>query len=208
MSFQTSQMDSEFGPSGERILSSSVKGQIFEFQNIVYILYTEYINQNYSIVLYEPSSENKNILYTFDSPIVIRTLSLDVIHRKLWFSGYVESPMRAFFAWSTITSTNTFSTISSLNIREEMKSIENLAVTNSTLTMFAGMSQMNECWITSNISSNIYKINTPLKNAIVKEFYLKNNIYHLFIEGIYISTNKNVIENYKIPSNTLIGSLL
>jgi len=206
MSFQTSQIDTNFDILGERILSSSTKGQIFEFQDIIYVLYTEYNSQKYSIIIYETLSQQKSVLYTSESKIVIRTLRVDHDNRKVWFGGYIESPMRAFFTFSTISPSNTFSTIS-LTIREDMKTIESIAISNNTTILLAGSSQKNECWIVTNISSNIYKIDTSLNSTTVKDIYLRDRFYYIFIEGISKPLNKNTIEMYKIHSNTLNGSL-
>ena len=211
MSFQTSQDDISFGPSGERILPSSIKGQIFEFQNIIYVLYTEILNDQYSIIVYNTNTQQKTILYTSNDKAVIRTLQLDTINRKVWFGGFLDSPMRGFISSTTITSTDSFSSISSLEIKENIKSIETITVINTSNIIYSAISNQNECWIMSNQSSNIYKINTTLFGLSIKDAYLRTKIktknYYIFIDGISSITNTSQVEVYKIPLNILIGSL-
>lgn len=202
MSFQTIQADTNFGISGERIITSSSKGQIFDFQNIIYILYTESLNHQYSIVMYQPSSGQKSILYTSELYPIIQTLKVDTNNRRIWIAGYIHSPMNAFYT-STSISSNSFSPISSLTIREDMKTIETITIVNDTTVLFSGISLNNECWIITNLSFNIYKINTTLSSFSVKDIYIRNRIYHIFIEGFSSSSNRNVIEMYKINTNTL-----
>lgn len=207
MSFQTSQDDLDFGPSGERILSSSIKGQIFEFHQTIYILYSEFINNQYLITLYNSNTQQKTFLYTSSEKVVIRTLQLDSINRKVWFGGYVE-PMRGFIASTTISTTNnTFSSISSLEIKKDIKSVENILIINDNTILYTLISNLNECCIMTNQSNYIYKINTSLSSATIKAIYLRKKVYHIYIEGNSVSNNKNnQIEIYKIPANTLMGS--
>ena len=211
MSFQTSQDDISFGPSGERILSSSIKGQIFDFQDTIYILYTEISNNQYSITVYNTNTQQKTILHTSDQKAVIRTLQLDPTNRKVWFGGFLDSPMRGFISSTNITSTISFSSITSLEIKENIKSVETITIINPSNIIYSAISNQNECWIMSNQSSNIYKINTTLSGFSMKDAYLRSERttrnYYLFIDGISSSTNINQVEMYKIPLNTLIGSL-
>jgi hypothetical protein len=211
MSFQTSQDDLSFGPSGERILSSSIKGQIFEFQNTIYILYTEISNDQYSIIVYNTNTQQKTILYTSDQKVVIRTLQLDSTNRKIWFGGYLDLPMRGFISSTNITSSFSFSNITSLDIKENIKSVETITIINQSNIIYSAISTQNECWIMSNQSSNIYKINTTLYGFSIKDAYLRTERttrnYYLFLDGISSNTNRNQVEMYKIPLNTLIGSL-
>jgi hypothetical protein len=206
MSFQTSEMDTTFGLSGERILSSSIKGQIFEFRDIVYIVYTEFINQQYHIIVYQPTTQQKTILYSSSLYPVIRTLKLDTINPKIWFAGYIDKPMNGFYTSSSISTSNVFSPITSLNILNNTKTIESLTIVNGTTILFSAISPNNECWIMSSASSNIYQIHTSLKSFSVKDIYFQSRVYHVLIEGISNTSNKSVVEMYKIPGNTLNGS--
>jgi hypothetical protein len=206
MSFQTSQDDISFGPSGEKILSSSIKGQIFEFQNTVYILYTELINNQYSIIVYNTHTEQKSILYTSSEPSVIRTLQLDSVNRKIWFGGYLDSPMRGFFASTTISPTQTFASCN-LTLCENTKSVETITVINGDTMIYAAISSLQECWVMTNSTTNIYKINTNLIGISVKDVYIRNKVYYIFIDGISPSTNRNEIELYKISSLDILTAL-
>lgn len=215
MSFQTSHDDLSFGPSGERILPSSIKGQIFEFQNTIYILHTEFVNNQYSIIIYNLNNQDKSIVYTSSDKVVIRTLQFDSTNRKIWFGGYLDSPMRGFISFINITLSNTFSTISSLEINESIKIVESITIVNSTSILYSAISNSNECWIMRNNSRNIYKINTSLSGISIKDSYLRSEkisrittrFYYIYIDGISPTTNRSRVEMYKINLNFLISSL-
>lgn len=204
MLFQTSQDDTTFGPSGEKIFLSSTKGQIFIFQNKIYSLYSELINNQYSIIVYNITEEQTKTIYTSDKNPVIRILQVDTVTGNIWFGGYLDKPMVGFFAMFRIA--GTIDSISSLSIRESIKTIETICIVNSNNIIYSAMTKKNECVIMNNLSTNIYKINTTLNNFSVKEMYLRNRIYHILIEGISSSTNKSTIEMYKININILLGS--
>jgi hypothetical protein len=210
MSFQTSQDDLSFGPSGERILPSSIKGQIFEFNKTIYILYTELINNQYSIIIYNSDTQQKSILHTSNEKIVIRTLQFDTINRKVWFGGYLDAPMRGFISSTTLNTP--VSVISSLSLIPNTRTIETITMINVTTIIYSALSNLNECWIMSNNSiHNKYKINTTLSGITIKDTYLRpqgnTKFYYIFIDGVSSSTNRSQVELYKIPLNTLIGSL-
>jgi hypothetical protein len=204
MSFQTSHDDTTFGPSGEKIFPSSTKGQIFIFENKIYSLYSELINNQYSIIVYNITDDQNKTIYTSDKNPVIRTLQVDTATGNIWFGGYLDKPMVGFFAMFRIS--RMIDSISSLSIRESIKTIETICIVNINNIIYSGITKKNECVIMNNSSTNIYKINTTLNNFSVKEIYLRNRIYHVFIEGISSSTNKSKIEMYKINNNTLLGS--
>ena len=204
MSFQTSQDDTTFGPSGEKIFPSSTKGQIFIFQNKIYSLYSELINNQYSIVVYNITEEQTKTIYTSVKNPVIRTLQVDTVTGNIWFGGYLDKPMVGFFAMFRIA--GTIEPMSSLNIQETTKTIETICIINRSNIIYSGITKKNECVIMNNLSTNIYKINTTLNNFSVKDIYLRNRIYHILIEGISASTNRNIIEMYKINNNILLGS--
>lgn len=204
MSFQTSQDDTTFGPSGEKIFPSSTKGQIFIFQNKIYSLYSELINNQYSIIVYNITEEQTKTIYTSVKNPVIRTLQVDTATGNIWFGGYLDKPMVGFFAMFRIS--GTIEPMSSLNIQETTKTIETICIINRSNIIYSGITKKNECVIMNNLSTNIYKINTTLNNFSVKDIYLRNRIYHILIEGISASTNRNIIEMYKINNNILLGS--
>jgi hypothetical protein len=205
MSFQTSQPDIIFGPSGERILPFSIKGQIFEFQNTIYTIYLESINNQYSVIMYNTDTTQKIILYTSSNKLIIRTLQYDPIHQKIWFGGYIDSPMRGFFASTSIRSINDSVLSFSIQIKEDIKTIETITIINSTTIIYSAISHTNECWIMNNNSNNVYKIDTSLSSISIKDVYLRNKIYHIFIEGIS-DTYRTQIHMYKIQNNILDGS--
>ena len=257
MSFQTSQDDTTFGPSGEKIFPSSTKGQIFIFENKIYSLYSEFINNQYSIIVYNITNNQKKTIYTSDKNPVIRALQVDATTGNIWFGGYLDEPMVGFFAtfkiqptptkkelFTTITvptvrtptspfgaPTNPFGTstiqllnsnallqqslppagtitsISSLDVQENMRTIETICIVNSTSIIYSGITKKNECVFMKNSSTNVYKINTTLTKFSVKDIYLNNKQYHVLIEGISSTTNKNAIEMYKIGNNILLGSV-
>jgi hypothetical protein len=213
MSFQTSQDDLSFGPSGERILTSSIKGQIFEFQKTIYILYTEFNNNQYSIIVHNANTQQKYILHTSSEKIVIRTLQFDSTNQKIWFGGYLNSPMRGFISSTTINTQTgvSFSTISSLEIKENTRTIETITIINMTTIIYSAISNLNECLLMSNNSIHRYKINTTLSGILSKEAYIRTQgttrFYYIFIDGISSITNRSQIEIYKIPINTITGSL-
>lgn len=215
MSFQTSQDDLSFGPSGERILPSSIKGQIFEFQNTIYVLYTELVNNQYSIIIYNLHNQNKSIVYTSSDKIVIRTLQLDSTNRKIWFGGYLDSPMRGFISSINITLSNTFSNISSLEINESIKIVESITIVNWKDVIYSAISNSNECWIMRNNSRNIYKIDTTLSGISIKDSYLRSEkisrnttkFYYIYIDGISPTTNRSEVEMYKINLFFVISAL-
>ena len=204
---QTSRLDNSFGISGEKLLTSSINGEIFEIQNIQYILYTD---TSGSIIVQQINTDIKITLYTNSSPIIIQNLQIDNVNNRVWVGGYFDKPMRGFIAYFDIlVDLNKNISFGQIQIKmiENLKTIEVICILDKDNIIFSGISKENECWILHNNYKSVYNILLTSTLFSVKDIRLVNRQFYIFIETIDLSKNK-IIQTYIIPNNTLISSFI
>ena len=207
MSIQTSRFDNSFGISGEKLLTSSIKGEIFEIQNIPYIIYTD---NSGSIIIQQINTDVKTTLYTNSSPINLQTLQIDSINKRVWIGGYFDKPMRGFIGLLNIfVDVSKNISFGSIQIRmyENVKTIEVIYILDKENIIFSGISKENECWILHNNYNSVYNILLSSIIFSVKDIRFLNRQFYIFIETLDLSKNK-IIQTYVIPTNTLISSFI
>lgn len=207
MSIQTSRFDNSFGISGEKLLTSSIKGEIFEIQNIPYIIYTD---NSGSIIIQQINTDVKTTLYTNSSPINLETLQIDSINKRVWIGGYFDKPMRGFIGlldiFVDVSKNISFGSIQ-IRMYENVKTIEVIYILDKENIIFSGISKENECWILHNNYNSVYNILLSSIIFSVKDIRFLNRQFYIFIETLDLSKNK-IIQTYVIPTNTLISSFI